>query len=115
MTNTYDFQASLSTRNPALDPNARIVSPRDRTMELLRGIVAKHPGATLGQVIGECRMVPVVAARNEVIRTLHAMGGVWTPGKIAKLLGKDETTIQHALGNRPKQRRAAAAKLAVAS
>lgn len=89
----------------AFDPSVKIVTPRDRTMAMIREVAGKW-GFTHAGLIRHSKDAAACAARGEVFEILSAKG--WTANQIGMLFRRDVSTVQHSL-ERARARRAAEA------
>lgn len=73
-------------------------TPKQFTLAIVESVVARHPGVTVQDVLGPCRLRKIVNARFEAIAEIAEARPHWSYPTIGRLFGgRDHTTIMHAL------------------
>ena len=85
--------------SPALDPTAKIVTPRQATLDLIRAEASRF-GVTVREVLSDDRTGRVVVARHYAIRRVAAERPHFTLPQIGQLFGRDHSTVMYVLGRK---------------
>lgn len=81
----------------ATKPTARPLTPKDFTLAIVEGVVARHPGVTVEDVFGPCRKKHIILARFEAIAEIVEARPHWSYPTVGRLFNRDHTTILSAL------------------
>lgn len=65
----------------------------------LEATLKEHPHISRDEILGEARFAPIMDARRMFAAELHFNYG-WHPHQIAKVLGRDRTSVMHLIGLR---------------
>lgn len=90
-------QAAAFTDYPTVVTAADFPDTRP-TMEVIAAMVLRlHPGISLAEIKGTDRHAQTVAARRDVIATIHKIRPDLSLPRIGHFLNKDHTTVLHAI------------------